>query len=315
MAVEVNVPDGPTYIDMDGFRLSKNFTLENYRTAIAYRPRPDDLFVVTYPKCGTTWTQHIGYLLFHEGQPPSSAIDFFRSSPFLEMFGAEAVEAMERPGLIKTHLPYSKTPKHPQAKYVYVCRNPKDCCVSFYYHTKGFSGYEFSDGKFEDYFEIFMTGQTDYGDYFDHVLSWYEHRNDPNVKIIHYENMKADPRGAILDMAKFLGGDTYDIIVKNENMLKNIVEYSDIKSMKQHAEKNFTEFFTNPLTEDVSKGVQVFHEVSQKHPGTASFTRKGVVGDWKRHFTEEMNRRMDAKIMERLSGTDFIDLWKKYDVM
>lgn len=301
---------------MDGFRLSKNFTLENYRSALTYQARPDDIFVVTYPKCGTTWTQHIGYLLFHKGQPPSSGLDFFHASPFLEMFGADSVINMKRPGVIKTHFPFSMLLKHPQAKYLYVCRNPKDCCVSFFHHTRGFSGYEFTDGKFEDYFEIFLSGQTDYGDYFDHVLSWYEHRNDPNVKFIHYEDMKNDPRGAILDIAKFFDAGLYNTVLNNEEMLRNVIEYSDIKSMKDHAERNFTEFFTSRLeSADVPKGLKVFHEVSQKHPSTASFTRKGIVGDWKTHFTEDMNKRLEAKIVQRLSGTDLIELWRKYEVM
>jgi hypothetical protein len=37
--------------------------------------------------------------------------------------------------LIKTHFPYKLTPQNPNAKYIYVARNPKDCVVSFYHHT------------------------------------------------------------------------------------------------------------------------------------------------------------------------------------
>lgn len=51
------------------------------------------------------------------------------------MFGAEAVKQMRRPGAIKTHLSFNHVPFSPKAKYVYAIRNPKDCVVSFYYHT------------------------------------------------------------------------------------------------------------------------------------------------------------------------------------
>ncbi|KAH8028650.1 hypothetical protein HPB51_017868 [Rhipicephalus microplus] len=64
--------------------------------------------------------------------------EFMTRSPFMEMIGVGAVESMTRPGAIKTHLPFSKQPYSPQAKYVYVSRNPYDCCVSYFYHCKSF---------------------------------------------------------------------------------------------------------------------------------------------------------------------------------
>ncbi|XP_078486208.1 sulfotransferase 1B1-like [Ciona intestinalis] len=35
-----------------------------------------------------------------------------------------------------------------------------------------------------------------------------------------------------------------------------------------------------------------------------SMVRKGIVGDWKTHFTEEQSNRLDAKVREVLSNTD-----------
>ncbi|KAH9381565.1 hypothetical protein HPB48_015851 [Haemaphysalis longicornis] len=97
------------------------------------------------------------------------------------MTGAEGALMMKRPGTIKTHFLFSMIPWSSEAKYIYVCRNPKDCVTSFFYHTRGFSGYRFQRGTFSTFFELFFDGQTDSGDYFDNVLGWYEHRNDPNV--------------------------------------------------------------------------------------------------------------------------------------
>lgn len=39
------------------------------------------------------------------------------------------------------------------------------------------------------------------------------------------------------------------------------------------------------------------------YPSNPSFLRKGEVGDWKTHFSEELSRAFDEKFMEKLNGT------------
>ena len=46
--------------------------------------------------------------------------------------------------------------------------------------------------------------------------------------------------------------------------------------------------------------------------------RKGIIGDWKNHFDEDQNNRMNRRIYEKLTGTAaeyFIDIWKQHDVL
>lgn len=287
-----------------------------YQSALSYDPRPDDKFLVTYKKCGTTWAQQIGYLLFHRGLPAPSGLEFLKSSPFLEMEGAEAVRVMHRPGLIKTHLPYHLVPKSLRAKYLYVCRNPKDACVSFYYHTRGITHYNPMDGTFADFFDVFMKGGTEDGDYFDHVLSWYAHRDDSNVLMVHYEDMKRDPRSLILRMAEFLDERTHRMLIENESILEKVISHSRITFMKPHLEEKFNEFFTNPIADDtVLRGLRIRHKRVRELPRVVTLTRKGAVGDWKEHFTPEMSARMEEKIYQKLAHTDLINTWKKHGVI
>ncbi|GBN47351.1 Estrogen sulfotransferase, partial [Araneus ventricosus] len=197
----------PRYQDVDGFRIIGMFPAEAFKSALAYKPRPDDLFIVTYPKCGTTWIHSIVTCIFREGRPFSSAIEFFMDVPLLQLTGAEAAEKAKRPAAIKFHLPFHLTPWSPEAKCIFVARNPKDCCVSFFHHTVNALGYRFADGKFDDYFELFINGEVDYGDYFDTTLSLWKHRNDPNVLFITYEELKEDTIKNVLKIAGFIGSE------------------------------------------------------------------------------------------------------------
>ncbi|GFX99617.1 sulfotransferase 1C2A [Trichonephila clavipes] len=172
--------EAPASQFIDGFQIPAMFPAEGFRSAVQYKPRSDDVFIVTYPKCGTTWTQHTVSLIFSHGEPVMSSTAFFSAAPFLEITGAEGAEKMPRPGAIKVHLPFHLTPWSEKAKYLYVTRNPKDCCVSYFHHMRNIPGHEFK-GTFDQFFELFLSGKIDYGDYFDHLLGWYEHRYESPI--------------------------------------------------------------------------------------------------------------------------------------
>ncbi|XP_054710941.1 sulfotransferase ssu-1-like [Uloborus diversus] len=312
----------PFYRDIDGFRLPGMFSVEAFRSALAYKPRPDDLFIVTYPKCGTTWVQNIVACIYRDGKPFQSALEFFTQTPFLEMTGAEAAETMKRPGAIKFHLPYHMTPMSAEAKYIFVARNPKDCCVSFYHHTENILGYEFQGGDFDVYFELFMEGKVDFGDYFDCLLSWYEHRNDPNVLFITYEELKKDTKTNVLRIAEFMGSQYREALEKDEKLLADVIHHSSFAFMKEHLNRHLAEMCTLPkemiinnpdVPENLRKLFGGDKKLFNSDQTSVTFVRKGIVGDWHNYFSKEQNERMEKKFKERTAGTDLPDLWK--DVM
>ncbi|KAH9381574.1 hypothetical protein HPB48_015860 [Haemaphysalis longicornis] len=310
-------PRGPIYRYIDGFRVNGDFPPALFRSALQYKPRPDDVFLAGYPKTGTTWLRHIAYLIFNDGVPPTNALEFYKSMPFLEMRGAEDVVKMKHPGLIKTHLPYRLVPKSPEAKYVCVFRNPKDVCVSFFHQTKSFAAYDFAEGKFEDYFDLYLKGEVDFGDYFDHVLSWYNRGQNSNTLFMHYEDIKADPRTEILKLAAFLGHKYHRPLVEKGEVLNRVISFSSKEYTQAKTNVDMKNFLCKPLSseEDVRPGLRHFHETARKYPKNTVFIRNGIVGGWKEHFTPEMNARMEAKIYEKLAGTDFIDIWKRHGIL
>jgi hypothetical protein len=278
----------PNYKRIETLPFDQFFSYENFISALNYKAKDDDLFLVSYPKCGSTWTQYIVYLIINNGIPLDKERKMSEYIPFFEADGAHIVEKLSSPRVIKTHLSYNMIPKNSNAKYIFIARNPKDCVVSFFYHTKGFKdAYNFADGKFDDYFELFMNGEVDYGDYFEHLSSWLPHLAKPNILLLTYESMKRDPKAAIISIANFIDKRYFDLLTENKNILEKVIKYSDFESMK----KEDNRYYMSQRVEDTK------------------FLRKGMIGDWKNHLNEEQSKRVDEKIDKYLKGSNILSLW------
>jgi len=188
-----------------------------------FEVKSDDIWLVTYPKCGTTWSQELLWQIVHgvdiEG---AKRVPHWIRSPFLEfeaIIADEAREAMVEkspeeakeifrmvtsasvelvkntpsPRIIKTHLPLTLLPPNlltSGCKVVYVCRNPKDSCVSYFHHLDVFQDEYRED--YDHFEELFMNGNFMYGSYWYHLKSAWQHRSSANLKIVWFEQMKKD---------------------------------------------------------------------------------------------------------------------------
>ncbi|CAN7988224.1 unnamed protein product [Ixodes hexagonus] len=271
----MKVRDRPFYQIVDGHRLPGPFSEEVYRSGLLYKPEEGDIILDTFPKSGTHWVVQILKASYEvcKGVAPGSC--------FLEKFGLDGTLKAGRPRIVYTHLPLSLLPFSPSAKYIYVARNPKDCCVSFYHHTKNISAYGFQDGTFDEFFEIFVDGLTDFGNYYESVRSWYAKRDEPNVLLLTYESLHADIRGSVLKIAGFVDQALAVELARDEDKMQAVLEKSNVDRMKN-------EF---PI----------------------QFVRKGVVGDWKNYFSAEQSRKLEARFFREMEGTTVPALWKDVD--
>ncbi|KAM7299726.1 putative salivary sulfotransferase [Ixodes scapularis] len=108
-------------------------------------------------------------LILNKGQSTKTFAEFNKRAPFLEVQGLR--EASGAPRLLRTHLPMNRLRLSDKAKYVYVARNPWDCCVSNFHLMQDFPLFEFADGTFDDFLDTFLDGRFGFGDYFDHIIS------------------------------------------------------------------------------------------------------------------------------------------------
>ncbi|XP_037499721.1 sulfotransferase ssu-1 [Rhipicephalus sanguineus] len=302
---------------VDGFLVNDFLHDDNVSSALTYTARPDDIFVVSYPKCGTTWTQYIVFCVLNKGQPPEDYTDFMLRSPFLELLGAESAHRMRRPGPIKTHFPFDRQPYNPQSKYIYVTRNPYDCCVSYFHHVRDSPVYNYTEATLDEFVDVFVEGKVSCGDYFNHLIPWYEHRNDENVLLITYERLKEDTGGAVLDIADFLGNQYGEELRRDTALFTKITDMVSAASMRQAFSSGIKAIMPNLLAlppERALKSVEVYRSVlSKKRMSSAKseFIRKGVVGDWRNYLKEKHIEKMKNWIEFKTQGTDVMKLWER----
>ncbi|XP_077554163.1 sulfotransferase ssu-1-like [Haemaphysalis longicornis] len=298
---------------LDGVYLSSFFQDDKFRSAQSYKPRPDDVFVVGYPKSGTTWLQFMMCCILKKGQPPKKLEDLFQQSPFLEVVGGELVEAAPRPVIIKSHLHFDKMVFSEEVKYVCVVRNPYDCCVSFYHHTKNFPMYGFEEGTFEEFFDLFVQGQVDLGDYFAHLMSWYEQRWRPNILYITYEDVKSEPVSWILKITEFINPQLAAHFLEYPDGLEKVVNCCSVDAMKE-MNAEFRRFTMVDLAACLDDSKNTSCDATRK-PMSGDFVRKGIVGDWKNHFNSDQIERMKAKIASVPNASSVVaELWKGIDL-
>ncbi|XP_037576742.1 sulfotransferase ssu-1 [Dermacentor silvarum] len=173
------------------------------------------------------------YNILMDAEQSTNPFDLLIRFPCLELQGAEAAVHAPKPSVFRSHLPFNKIPYSPEAKYVYIARNPYDSCVSFYYHTRDIPFYRFRNGTFDQFFELFMQGRVEHGEYFENVISWYEHRNDSNVLFLTYEELKKDTRDNVLKIAAFMGPEREEKLRKDPELINRVLENTSLEHMKR----------------------------------------------------------------------------------
>ena len=76
---------------IDGIRLPTSITPRDiFNLKEHLKPRQDDVFIVTFPKCGTTWMQQIVKLIWNKGEEDGRDID--AAVPWVDPMTPEEIE-------------------------------------------------------------------------------------------------------------------------------------------------------------------------------------------------------------------------------
>lgn len=244
--------------------------------------RDDDIYLATYPKCGTHWVWEILVMLKRGNAEYETKT---KEAAFLDFRSPEVVGSLPSPRILNCHYPCKLIPKEmlqKKTKIVHVMRNPKDAFVSFYHHSNTMLGGMFSK-SFQDFLPL-MLGQHGvylYYPWFKYVKEWerFSKQHPEQILNLFFEDLKEDPVREIKRINDFLGTG------RSEELLQQIAESCDFKNMKK-ADAEIKEY-----DEKMKKQMPLMY-------------RKGEVGDWKNIFTVAQNEQIDEWIEENLIDTD-----------
>jgi aryl sulfotransferase len=264
----------------------------------AFKFRDGDVVVATYAKAGTTWTQQIvGQILF-EGD---DGVDLGQMSPWLDLrvppkeVKLEMMEAQSHRRFMKTHLPIDALVFSPKAKYLYVGRDGRDVVWSLYNHhthanaawyaalndTPGLVGpkMEPTTDDVVTYFRTWLERDGfPFWPFWENIRSWWAIRDLPNMKLVHFNNLKRDLGGEMQSIAAYLGAPVDDA------KWPALVEHCTFDYMKTHAAKSA------PLGGILWDG------------GAETFINKGTNGRWRDLLTAEDNRRYEERAVQELGA-------------
>ncbi|XP_045175565.1 sulfotransferase 1B1-like [Mercenaria mercenaria] len=245
--------------------------------------RDDDVYLATYPKCGTHWVWEILVMLRRGNAEYETKT---KEAAFLDLQSPEVVRDIPSPRVLNCHYPCKLTPKEifqKGIKIVHVMRNPKDVFVSFYHHVKSMHLVPLTN-SFQEFLPLLLG---DYGIYpycpwFQYMKDWerFSKQHPEQILNLFFEDLKEDPVREIKKINSFLETG------RSDDLIKRIAEACDFKNLKK-----------------ADAEIKVAEKIVDENKRSNMY-RKGEVGDWKNHFTVSQNERMDKWLEENFIDTD-----------
>lgn len=195
--------------------------------------RKGDVVISSGVKAGTFWLQNIVFLLRSNGWDDFEKLEDIMSTCVLLKHPEDTLEQRLLEDVVKrdfakekgipgyqfyghyfpgnTRLTVGLEPSlNPDVKYIALVRNGREVVKSFYYFINsvrpeframwgGFPSPFTNSGEAVDFLI-----DTDPDLYFGHLLAWWERKHLPNVKLVHYRNLRQDSATTIREIAEFL---------------------------------------------------------------------------------------------------------------
>ena len=165
---------------------------------------PDDIFLVSYPRSGNTWTRFlIGNLVYPD--EPLTFKNVESRIPEIYLSPDRVLRRLARPRLLKSHECFDPRYK----RIIYIVRDPRDVAVSYYHYAIKIKWID-QNYPIEQFVPRLISGEFDVrarwaAAWSDHVMSWVSMRNESDgFLLLRYEDMIQNAEHELSRVASFL---------------------------------------------------------------------------------------------------------------
>ncbi len=227
----------------------------------------DDVWIVSYPKSGNTWTRFLIANLIANGETVDWS-NIERRVPDIYYNRDTAYRSLPRPRYFKSHEPYR--PEY--RRVVFIVRDPRDVAVS-YYHFVQKTKLLPSGATWNEFMEKFMHGKIDpYGNWGENIGSWLGARGgSENFIVVRYEDLLDNAEKELARIADMLA------LAADERLLRHAVENSRADRMRE--------------LEQAQRGE---HKMLKAGRADIPFVRSAKSGQWQTELPPEAVQQIES---------------------
>jgi hypothetical protein len=216
-----------------------------FNKSLPVTPLHDDLYLVSFPKSGTTWLNFLMANIHLRMSGSSQQVTFYNINDFIpdiEQVRNLKANILIFPGyrVIKSHSEFNPF----YNKVIYLIRDPRDIMVSYYYFLKNLGAFK------KGLSQLIHSPRYGIRAWCRHVQGWVEKTPaSTSIDFIRYEDMKAGPRQVLTRIYNLLGH------MIPEEVMAQAIQASSFENMKKlETEYNYGGDFRFPGFEFMRKG-------------------------------------------------------------
>ncbi|CAN5495316.1 sulfotransferase domain-containing protein [soil metagenome] len=226
---------------------------------------PDDAFLVSYPRSGTTWLR---FLMFEALTGQSPAFGHIKEAVASINKHHEAAIVLGRQGrLIQSHETYSGG----DHRIVYAVRDARSVVLSEYRWQKRLG---LEPGSLDRFIRAFVRGRSNpWGSWDRHVAFWLESESarKDHLHLVRFEDLRRDTLGTLRDALQFLD------VQRSDDELQTVIDNNAVERMRNKEDEARDRGWRTSAKSDIR------------------FVNEGSVEGWRTQLTETQRVTIESR--------------------